>query len=158
MLCTTPSTSGANVDTTGIRFAAIRSSTAAVIDLVDVADQADVGVDAVDADAAPHRGEQLGVLAGDTDGIGPVRVDQVDQFAADLTEQHHPGHIEHFRCGDAESAFEVAGDAQPAQHGGDLRSAAVHDDGMDAAVTQKSHVGGERLAAACRRSWRCRRI
>ena len=34
-------------------------------------------------------------------------------------------------------------DAEPAQHGADLRAAAVHHDGMDAAVAQKRHVGGE---------------
>src|SRR6185312_16758940 len=104
----------------------------------------DVGFNAVDADTAPHRGEKLRILPGDPDGVGSVGVDQVDQFAAHLTEQHHPGHVEHFRCGDPESTFEVPFDAEPAQHGGDLRSAAVHDDGMDAAVAEKRHVGGER--------------
>ncbi|CKS80187.1 Uncharacterised protein [Mycobacterium tuberculosis] len=114
------------------------------VHLVDVADQADVGGHAVDGDAAPHGGEQLRVLAGDPDGIRSVRVDQVDQFPAHLTEQHHPGHVEHFGCGDPESALEVALDAEPPQHGGDLRPPAVHHDGMDAAVAQKRHVGGER--------------
>ena len=65
------------------------------------------------SDAAPHRGEQLGVLTGDADRVRAVRVDQADEFAADLTEQHHPRDVEHLGCGDAEAALEVTGDAEP---------------------------------------------
>ena len=144
MLCTTPSTSGAIVDTTGMRPAAMRSSTAAVFDVLDVADQADVRGDAVDEDAAPHRGEEVGVLARHPDGVRPVRVDQPDEFAADLAEQHHPRDVEHLRCGDAEPALEVTRDAEPFEHGADLRATAMHDDRVDAAVAQEHHVGGER--------------
>ena len=74
---------------------------------------------------------------------GPCSVDQVDQLTADLTEQHHPRHVEHFGCGDPESALEVADDAEPLEHGADLRAPAVHHDRMNAAVAQKRHVGGE---------------
>ncbi len=113
------------------------------IHLGDVAHQADVGIDTVDADAAPHRGEKVGVLAGDAHRVRAVDVDQVHQFAAHLTEQHHPHHIEHFGCGDPESAFEVAGDPQAFEHGTDLRATAVHHDRVDTAVAQKGHVCGE---------------
>jgi two-component system sensor histidine kinase and response regulator WspE len=41
---------------------------------------------AVDHDGAPHRSQKPGVLAGQSDRIRAVDVDQVDQFAADLTE------------------------------------------------------------------------
>jgi hypothetical protein len=113
------------------------------VDLLDVTDEADVGGDTVDGHAAPHRGEQLSVLTGDADGVGPVGVDQPDEFTADLTEQHHPGHVEHFRCGDAKSTLEVAGDAEPGEHRADLRAAAVHDDRVNPAVAQEHHVGRE---------------
>ena len=127
-----------------MRPAAIRSSTRRGVHLLDVADQSDVGGHTVDGDAAPHRGEQLRVLAGDADRVRAVRVDQVHQFAADLAEQHHARHVEHFRCGDPEAALEIAFDAEPVEHRADLRAAAVHDDGMDTAVAQEHHVGGER--------------
>src|SRR6185437_1820015 len=55
----------------------------------------------------------------------------------------HTCHVEHFGCGDPESAFEVTFDAQPFEHRTDLRSATVDDDGVDTAVAQKSHVRGE---------------
>ena len=132
------------VETTGIRPAPIRSTSASGVDVVDVADQADVGGHPVDGDAAPHRGEQLGVFTGDPDRVRAVGVDQVDQFAADLAEQHHAGDVEHLRRGDPEAALEIPFDAKPFEHRGDLRAAAVHDDGMDAAVAQEHHVRGER--------------
>ena len=144
MLCTTPSTSGAMVDTTGMRPAPMRSSDRRGVDVVDVADQADVGGHPVDGDAAPHRGEQLGVLTGDPDRVRAVGVDQVHQFATDLAEQHHPRDVEHLRCGDPEAALEIACDAKPFEHRADLRAAAVHHHGVDSAVAQEHHVGGER--------------
>ncbi len=128
-----------------MRPAAMRSSSAAASTLFDVADQADIGGHPVDRDAAPHRGEQVCVLTGDADGVGPVRVDQVDQLAADLTEQHHPGDVEHLGRGDPEAALEITCDAEAFEHRADLRAAAVHDDRMDAAVAQEHHVGGERF-------------
>ena len=91
----------------------MRSSTAVGVDPLDIADQTDVGGHAVDGDAAAHRGEQVRVLAGDADGVGPVRVDQVHQLAADLAEQHHPRHVEHLGRRDAEAALEIACDAEP---------------------------------------------
>ncbi len=127
-----------------MRPAAMRSSTDGGVDLVDVADQADVGGHPVDDDAAPHRGEQLGVLAGEADRVRAVGVDQVHQLAADLPEQHHPRDVEHLRCGDPEATLEIACDAELLEHGADLRAAAVHHDGMDADVAQEHHVGGER--------------
>ena len=143
MLCTTPSTSGAIVDTTGMRPAPIRSQYRVGVHVLHVADQTDVGGHPVDGDAAPHRGEQVRVLAGDADRVGTVRVDQVHQFAPDLTEQHHPRHVEHLGRGHAEATLEIACDTEPFQHRADLRAAAVHDDRMDAAVAQEDHVGGE---------------
>ena len=74
---------------------------------------------------------------------GPWALIRFDQLTADLAEQHHPGDVEHLRCGDPEAALEIACDAKPFEHGADLRAAAVHDDGMDAAVAQEDHVGGE---------------
>src|SRR5690606_4125363 len=114
-------------------------------DLLHVADQADVGGDPVDGDTAPNRGEQLRVLTGDADRVWAVRVDQVHQLPADLAEQHHPGHVQHLRGGDPETALEIAFDAEALQHRADLRSAAVHHHRVDAAVAQEHHVLGERL-------------
>ena len=52
-------------------------------------------------------------------------------WTADLPEQHHPNDVHDFRCGDPESAAELTRQAQPAQHGRNLRASAVHDDGMN---------------------------
>ena len=114
MLCTTPSASGAIVDTTGIRRAAIRSSTAAVLTWstsptrpMSVATPSTVTL----RRTAVNSWASSPVMP---TAYGSVRVDQVDQFAADLTEQHHPRHVEHLGRGDPEAALEVACDAEPA--------------------------------------------
>src|SRR3954447_19277259 len=112
--------------------------------MLDIADQADVGGDAVDRDTTAHRGEQVGILAGDADRIRAMRVDEVDQLTTYLAEQHHAGHVEHLGRGDPEAALEISFDAKAFEHRADLWAAAVHDDGLDAAVAQEHHVGGER--------------
>ena len=48
-------------------------------------------------------------------------------------------------------------DAEPVQVRGDLRSAAVHDDGTQAGVAQEHDVLGEGSLQLGRRSSRCRR-
>ena len=142
-LCTTPSASGATVETTGIRPASIRSMTAAGLTVDHVADQPDVGGDAVDQHGAAGRGEQAGVLAGHPDGQRTVRVDQPDQLPADLADQHHPDDVHGVRRGDPEAALELARQAEPLQHGADLRPAAVHHDRPQPDGAQEHHVGGE---------------
>jgi hypothetical protein len=72
-----------------------------------------------------------------------VLVDQADQLPADLPGEHHPHHVHRLWRGDAVAADEAALDAEPLEHGGDLRAAAVHDDGPDAGVPQVDHVLGE---------------
>ena len=67
MLYTTPSVSGAMVDTTGNGLR-MRSRTASVLRWIDVADQSDIGV-TPSTSRPPPGGEQRGVLAGDADGV-----------------------------------------------------------------------------------------
>ena len=103
------------------------------------------------------RGEQARVLAGEADGVGPVLVDQPDQLPADLADEHHAHDVDRLRGGDAQAAAELGGQAEPVEHRGDLRTAAVHDDRQDAREPQEHHVLGERGLQARRRPSRCRR-
>ena len=128
-----------------MRPAAIEIQYRGGVDGCDVTDETDVGVHAVDGDAASHRGEQMGVLAGDPDSVRAVRVDLIHEFSANLAEQHHPRDVKHLRRSDAETRLEIACNTETFQHRGDLGPTAVHDDGVDAAVAQEHHVGGERL-------------
>ena len=70
------------------------------VDLDDVADQAEV--DRARRRRAPVRlgGEQAGVLAGQADRERAVRVDQADELAADLADQHHADDVHGLRGGD----------------------------------------------------------
>ena len=113
------------------------------IDALDVADQSDISLDTVDHHGAPHRSQKPGVLAGQPDRVRAVDVDQVDQFAADLPEQHHAGDIEHLGCGDPEPTFELTGNPEAFEHGADLRPAAVHHHRVDPHLQQCHHVIGE---------------
>ncbi len=55
-------------------------------------------------------------------------VDQADELATDLPDQHHPDDVHRLRRGDPQAAAELRLDAEPLEHRGDLRTAAVHDD------------------------------
>ena len=81
-----------------------------------VADQAEVDLLAVDHGAAPLGGEQAAVLAGHADRQRAVPVDQPDQLATDLADQHHPDDLHGLRAGHPQAAAELRGDAEPLQH------------------------------------------
>ena len=112
--------------------------------MIDVANQSDIGLNAVEEHTATHGRQQFRVLAGEADGVRSVSVDQVHQFPADLSEQHHADHVEHLGRGDPESALELASDPKPLEHGVDLRAAAMHHHRVDTGFVQGHDIGGER--------------
>ena len=71
-------------------------------------------------------------------------VDEADEFAAHLAGEHHPDDLHRLGRRHPVAAAELARDAEPVEHRRDLRSAAVHDDRLDADVAQVDHVLGER--------------
>ena len=83
------------------------------------------------------------VLARQPHGEGAVLVDQADQLALHLPDQHHPYDIHRLGRGDPQAAAELRLDAEPAQHLRDLGSAAVHDDRAEAGEAQEGDVLGE---------------
>ena len=123
----------------------------------DVTDETEVDASPSTSDVMPLGGEHVAVLAGEADRERAVRVDQPDDLALHLTDEHHAYDVHRLRRRDAMAASEHRLDAEPVEHGGDLRAAAVHDDGPQAGVPQEHDVLGERALAASRRSWRCRR-
>jgi len=133
-LCTTPSASGANEVPHRVG-----------VHVHHVADEAYVHRLTVDGGGAPGGGEQLGVLPGQAHGMRAVGVDQPNELAAYLAEQHHPHHVHHLGRGDPQPTPELPRQPEPAEHRGDLGSAAVHHDGVDACGAQEHHVLGERL-------------
>ena len=81
-----------------------------------LADQAEVHLDAVDDGAGAGGLQEAAVLAGESDGVRAVRVDETDQFASHLAGEHHPDHLHGFGGGDPQSALEFGLDAKPLQH------------------------------------------
>ena len=110
------------------------------VDRHDVADEAEVDDLAVHDDRAPAGAEQAGVLAGQPDGERAVLVEQADELAPDLAGEHHPHDVHGLGGGDPQAAAELAGQAEPVEHRGDLRPAAVDDDRAQAGVPQEHDV------------------
>ena len=145
MLSTWPSTSrsGATVETTGMRPASRMSCTAAGVDRLDVTDESEVDLLAVDVGAATARAEERGVLPRQPDRHRTVLVEQADELAADLAGEHHPHHVHDLGGGDPQATPELALQAEPVEHRGDLRTTAVHDDGTQPGIPQEGDVLGE---------------
>ena len=116
------------------------------VDLGDLADQADVDERAVHARVLALGGEQVGVLAGQADGVRAVAVDQADDVLVDLAVEHHPDHVDGLFRGDAQSRGEHRLDPEAVEVPGDLRAAAVHDDRTEPGVPQEHQVLGEARA------------
>ncbi len=116
------------------------------IDAHHFADEAQVHFFAVHDGAGADGPQQAAVLAGHAHGVGAVGVDEAHEFAAHLPGEHHADHVHGLGGGDAQAALEFGLDAQPAEHGVDLRAAAVHHDGVDAHVVQEHDVLGEGTA------------
>ena len=113
-----------------------------------------VHVDALDLADVPHLvgvGDRLdrehrAVLAREADGGLAVAVDAVDDVRVDLAEQHHPGHLDGLRVGDAQALVEADLHPQALHVVGDVGAAAVHDHRVEADVLEQHDVGRERLA------------
>ena len=131
------------VETTGIRPCRNEIEYRVRVHGGDVPDQPDVGLLPLDRNSASSSGEQVRIFTGDTDRVRTVRVDQADEFTADLTEKHHPHDVHHLGRRDPETTAELTLHAKACQHRVDLRATAVHDDGMDADSPQERHVGGK---------------
>ena len=70
-------------------------------------------------------------------------VDEAHELARHLAGEHHAHHVHRLGRRDPQAALELGLDAQPAQHVGDLRAAAVHHDGLEAQQAQVHDVLGE---------------
>ena len=76
-------------------------------DVRDLADEAEVDLLAVDDGVGGLGGEQPGVLAGQADGERTVLVDQADELALHLPDEHHPDDVHRLGRGDAQAAAEL---------------------------------------------------
>ena len=80
------------------------------------------------------------VLTGEADGQRPVLVEQPDELALHLAGEDHPDDLHDLRGGHAQAALELAGQPEPGEHRGDLRTAAVDDDRMQAGIPEEGDV------------------
>ena len=126
-----------------MRPASRMSCTAPRVHGLDVADEPEVDLLAVDDGAATAGAEQAGVLAGQAHGDRAVLVEQTDELATHLAGEHHPHDVHDLGGGDPQAAPELALEAQPVEHRRDLRAAAVDDDRPQPGIPEEDDVLGE---------------
>ncbi len=97
------------------------------------------------------RVQEAAILAGETDRDAAGGVDCRDELFVDRPGQDHFDNFHRLRVGDPEAVDETALDAEPVEHAVDLRTAAMHDDRVDAELVQQRDVGGEGLTARAHR-------
>src|SRR3546814_402289 len=72
-------------------------------------------------------------------------VDRRGDRLVDRAREHHLDDLDGFGIGNPQPVYELALDLQPVEHGADLRSAAMHDDGVDTDLLQQHDIAGERF-------------
>ena len=92
-----------------------------------------------------RRRHHVAVLAAEADGLAAGFVDVADQRLVDRACQHHLDDLDGGGIGDAQARGEFRLNAEPLQHGRDLRPAAMHHDRIDGGLFQQHDVAGERL-------------
>ena len=88
----------------------------------------------------PAGAQQPGVLARQADRERTVLVEQADELAPDLAGEHHPDDLHDLGGRHPQAALELAGETEAREHGGDLRTAAVHDDRTQTGIPQEGDV------------------
>ena len=99
------------------------------------------------ADAAGDA-EERAVVAAQAHRRLAVAAQAQDDLLVDLPDEHHLGHLDRVLVGHAQAAHELDRQAEALHVGGDLRSAAVHDDRVQPDVLQQHDVTRELLAQA----------
>ena len=89
------------------------------------------------------RGDHVAILTAEANRAPALGVDRADDLFIDRSGEHHFDDFHRRLVGDPEAAGKVGLDAQLLQHHADLRTAAVHDDRVDAGLLEEHHVFGE---------------
>ena len=113
------------------------------VDLLWLADEAEVDILPVAGGRQFARHNQGGVLARDADAAAAGAVEKPGQLFVDAAAQHHLGDLDGGAVGDAQPVGETAADAEAIEHGLDARRAAMHHHRTQAAVVQQHDILGE---------------
>ena len=90
-----------------------------------------------------RRLHHVAVLAGKTDRLAAGFVDVADQLLVDRACQHHLDDLDGGGVGNAKPGGEFRLDAEPLEHGRDLRPAAMHHHRIDRGLLQQHDVAGK---------------
>ena len=90
--------------------------------------------------------DHVAVLAAQADRPFAGLVDQRDDLLVDRAGQHHLDHFHRLLVGDAQPFSKLRFDAELAEHGADLRAAAMDDDRVDAGLLEQCDIARKGLA------------
>ena len=93
--------------------------------------------------------DHVAVLAAQADRPFALGIDHPDDVLVDRTGQNHFDDLDGLFVGHAQATLEAGFDPHLGQHRGDLRTAAVNDDRVDAGLLEKCDILRERLAEGC---------
>ena len=146
MLCTTPSTSGAMVEMTGMRPAAMRSRTAPVLTWSTSPTRPMSVSTPSTVTPAPHRRQQLRILPVIPTADGPWALMRFTSSRPTWPNSTIRATSSTSGVVTRKPPLKSPGMPEPFEHRTDLRPAAVHHDRMNAAGAKEHHVGGKRGA------------
>ena len=89
------------------------------------------------------RDHHIAVFAAQADRAAALGVDRADDLFVDGAGQHHFDDLDRRLVGHAQAVGELRFDAELLQHRADLRTAAMHDDRIDAGLFEQDHVARE---------------
>ena len=109
--------------------------------------EVDLGPDAA-FDPSTHQLaclDQPAILAGEPNCATALGIYRRDELLVDRPGEDHLDHFHRLVVGDPQPVDDAALDAEPFEHMGNLRPAAVHDDRVDADLLQQHDIAGERI-------------
>jgi hypothetical protein len=122
-----------------------RRAAPAALATAPVEDFLDVGAGVALGAAQLARLDEVAVLARHADGESTGLVDGADDLLVDGAAEDHLDDVHGLGVGDAQAVDEGALDLQALQHGADLRTAAMDNNGIDADLLEQDDVAGESL-------------
>ncbi len=126
------------------------------VDLFRIADETeidrflDIGIRIDHGAGRLRRLHHVAVLAAEADGLAAGFVDVADQLFIDRSGQHHLDDLDGGGIGDAQAGGEFGLDAEPLQHGRDLRTAAMDHHRIDRGLLKQHDIARECLGEVFR--------
>src|SRR5690606_7834424 len=89
------------------------------------------------------RNDEIAILAAKADRAATRLIELRHDLLVDRSGKNHLDNLDGRLVGDAQPAGKLALDAEPRQHRADLRTAAMHDDGIESCLLEQNDIAGK---------------